>query len=73
MNVRICFSLREKLSAEPTDEGLMFAIEHGKLELHSVDGRTSSPCSAETLSFKEKDISNSIVDFCGPRAVKTIV
>ena len=45
----------EKLSAEPTDEGLMVVVSRWKLELYPVNSRTSSPCSAETFSFKEKE------------------
>ena len=49
-NIITCFSLREKLSAEPTDEGLVVIIEHGMVEFNTAIIIPSSPCSAGTFS-----------------------
>jgi hypothetical protein len=49
------FSLREKVSRDATDEGLMVARERGAVELYLVMLRTSSACCAGTFSFKEKE------------------
>jgi hypothetical protein len=37
-----CFSPWEKLSAEPTDEGLMLVIKHGTVQPPTATSRTSS-------------------------------
>ena len=51
-----CFSLREKLSAEPTDEGLMHAMRRCEVEPQAVIDRPSSDRFAATFSLREKDV-----------------